>query len=199
MAALKGVLYSEGVFGYSYRDRAMVGLALYTGMRTSDIVKLRLSEVDMERDMITFVQEKTSEPQRIPLQPVVGRAIYEYVKYERPRCEEPYIFLREKKNGKEYGRLSTSTFYSMVQRVYDAAGIPGSREARGLHVLRHNFAIELMNKDVSAVMIQSLLGHRNPGVIESYLESSTDLLRSCSLSVERWPVDREIFNFGKHG
>jgi len=50
---------------------------------------MKLEDIDWENDLITFDQQKTSQPLRLPLLPVVGNAIYDYCTMERPADSHP--------------------------------------------------------------------------------------------------------------
>lgn len=80
-------------------------IAIYTGLRRSDIANLRLNNIDWEGDRIKIVQGKTGNPVALPLRPVVGNAIYDYITKERPQSDSPYIFYILKKE-RNYHRHS---------------------------------------------------------------------------------------------
>ena len=73
----------------SKRDKAICILLLYTGMRQINVSNLMLVDIKWNRDLIIFKQTKTSKSQIIPLRPVVGNAILEYVQVERPQSDLP--------------------------------------------------------------------------------------------------------------
>ena len=76
------------------RDYAMVVLAVSTGLRCCDIVALRLDQVDWRRDEIRLVQAKTSKPLVLPLPPLAGNAVAEWILHGRPDCGAPEVFVR---------------------------------------------------------------------------------------------------------
>lgn len=78
----------------TYRSKAIGKLAYYTGMRRIDIANLRFENINLEKDEIRFIQQKTGLEVCIPLRPVVGNAIYDYIVNERPKCDSDYIFIR---------------------------------------------------------------------------------------------------------
>lgn len=68
-----------------FRDKAIITIAMYTGLRGCDIAKMRIENIDFERDLITLEQSKTHQKLVLPLRAVVGNAIMEYLKEERPK------------------------------------------------------------------------------------------------------------------
>ena len=67
----------QPVAGTSSRDRAMILLALRLGLRKSDIVNIKLGDIDWKNDQISITQQKTGVPVTLPLLPDVGNAIME--------------------------------------------------------------------------------------------------------------------------
>ena len=80
--------------GFSARNKAVILLLLFTGLRGCDIAGLTFSSIDWEKERILVNQQKTSVPVEIPLSVVVGNAIYDYLAEERPgalptSCQKP--------------------------------------------------------------------------------------------------------------
>ena len=76
------------------RNYAMLLLALRTGLRSIDIVNLKLGDIQWKRNTIEIVQAKTGTPLVLPLLTDVGNAIADYILNGRPDSQQPYIFLR---------------------------------------------------------------------------------------------------------
>ena len=77
------------------RDYAMIILATLTGMRISDIRKLKFKDIDWRKNTISFIQSKTGNPITNPLNKKVGLAIIDYIKNARPKFyETEYIFIK---------------------------------------------------------------------------------------------------------
>lgn len=75
------------------RDYAILMLATYLGLRASDIAYLQFSNLHWNQNTIAFRQYKTGKDIILPLLPVVGNAILDYIQYGRPKSDEQYIFL----------------------------------------------------------------------------------------------------------
>jgi integrase len=190
MDKLKGVLADDSL-GFSFRDRAIMTVAMYTGLRRSDIVNLRLDNIDWENDRIRINQGKTGNPVTLPLRPVVGNAIYDYIVNERPKVDLPYIFLTDEPNNPRKRKMSPSVLAKMSYKFFDAAGIRMNGENRGFHMFRHHMATALLNKGYETPIIMSVLGHTAPLAVDYYLESDYNQLKGCGIDVSQWNRGKE--------
>src|SRR5271163_742148 len=93
----------------------MVVLAVSTGLRCCDIVALRLDEIDWRRDEIRLVQAKTSRPLVLPLPPLAGNAVAEWILHGRPDCGAPEVFVRLKAPLVKLGNSTGSTLSGFRQ------------------------------------------------------------------------------------
>lgn len=81
--------------GASARNKAVILMLLFTGLRSCDIASLTFSSIEWKKERILVEQQKTSVPVEIPLSTVVGNAIYDYLAEERPDTGSPRLFLTE--------------------------------------------------------------------------------------------------------
>jgi len=175
------------------RDRAIGKLAVCTGLRSSDIAALELDSVDWENDRIRIRQQKTENPLDLPLTATVGNAIYDYLTTERPSVNDPAMFLTS--IGSIKG-LSKGNMWHVSERIMKAAGIRRSHgDRKGLHIFRHHMATTLLGNEISQVIISRTLGHSSPNSTESYLSADFVHLKSCALSISRFPVSEGVFGF----
>lgn len=173
----------------SCRDRAIATLALYTGIRACDIARLRLDNIDFLTERITIRQQKTSESLSIPLRPVVGNAIVEYAKHERPATSCSNLFVTRDASKKP---LSAAEIGSIVLGLFLMAGVRVETGLKGSHLFRHHVAMALLGADIPNPTISSVLGHKSTNSIEPYLESDIDTMRKCVISIEEYPVGEEV-------
>jgi integrase/recombinase XerD len=75
------------------RDYAILTLAAFLGLRAADIARLMFANLQWERQAIVLTQYKTGKDIVLPLLPVVGNALIDYIQYSRPLSDRPYIFL----------------------------------------------------------------------------------------------------------
>jgi len=176
--ALKRVLQTQKV---SLRDKAIILLALRTGLRAVDIVKMKLRDIDWINDTISIVQSKTGTDFKIPLTADVGNAISAYILRERPKTDNPYVFLRFLAPFKSLA--DHSACYALVRRAFQKAGIRQSGERKGIHVMRHSAASRMLSKGVPVTTISSMLGHSNKSSTDVYLSTDESRMRECALGL----------------
>ena len=188
---VKDVL-ADGKNLLTLRDKAIGMLALYTGLRSCDIAGLTLGDIDWDRDFISIKQQKTEIPFELPLTAVVGNAIYDYLISERPHTESRYVFVSQLK---PYERLKNRSIGNVAVLIMKAAGIRQSKgDRKGFHIFRHHVATELLGNGVPQPVISRTLGHTSPDSLESYLRADFSHLKECAMSIERFPVAKEVFS-----
>jgi len=136
----------------SQRNRAIILLALRTGLRSIDIINLKLSDIDWRNDTISIVQQKTGEPLVLPLVPEVGNAIAAYIMYERPDSELPYVFLR---NQAPYKQLTGHCWQISADAMKSACVRQEKGTQKGLRVFRYSLATTLLAEGVPVPVIAS--------------------------------------------
>lgn len=190
IGALKEAL--RNVNYISLRDKAILTVAYYTGLRSIDIASIKLENIDWRNDVINLIQHKTGRQLCLPLRAVVGNAIFDYFENERPDYDSPYVFLSERK---PYHKLEAASLYGVCRRIMTAAGVRVERgNRRGLHLLRHNLATTLLTNGVAQPVISETLGHASPRSLDHYLDADLAKLKDCSLSIAKYPVKNNLFN-----
>lgn len=192
--ALQAVIESPDN-GLSLRNKAIMTIVFYLGLRRGDLAALKLKDVDFQKDKISFVQSKTNVRQELPLRPVVGNAIYEYIVKERPRCNHEHLFLID--DGKNVRPITAWAIYDIAEIVFEKAGVRTDGRRRGVHVFRHNLATSLIKEGCDALEVTSVMGHVSPSSLEVYLSADENLLRACALSIEEYPLYNDIFKHCK--
>jgi site-specific recombinase XerD len=183
-ARLKRVLQSSEV---SVRDKAIIHLAMRTGLRSVDIVGMKLSDINWFNDTIAVAQSKTGRPFRIPLSADVGNCLSSYILTERPKADTPYVFLR---SHAPYRALSDhAACYAIVRKVFARAGIRLGGERKGLHVFRHSVASRMLSHGVAVTTISSVLGHANKASTDVYLATNEPRMRECGLALTEIPMN----------
>lgn len=182
--ALKRVLRSSEV---SFRDKAIIGLALQTGLRSVDIVAMKLSDIDWISDTVSIVQSKTGRPLKLPLTAEVGNSLSSYILSERPRCDSPHLFLRSMA---PFGPLNGhSACYAVVRKSFARAGIRLGEERKGIHLLRHSAASRMLSRGVPVTTISSMLGHASKNSTDAYLATDERRMRECGLPLSGIPMN----------
>ena len=105
---------------------------------------------------------------------------------------EPYVFLTVRV---PYRRLHTGNLDAICSKVMRKAGIrQGENERKSIHLFRHHVATALLQAGVQQPVISAALGHASPDSLDRYLSAEFKRLKECSLSIEAFPVRKDIFD-----
>ena len=193
VSKIKSVIESSR-FGLSLRDRAIGLILIHYGLRRSDITGLLLDSIDWDKSMLRIKQQKTDYPMELPLIPVVGNAIFDYITKERGNSNLPYVFLTERVPVRNL--CGNGTVNGVVDKILKHAGLrqnPGDR--RGTHIFRHHFATKLMSGGIAQPVISHAMGHSLPDSVETYLSADFVHLKACALSIADYPVAEEVLHY----
>ncbi len=155
-----------------HRNRAIIEVLFSCGLRVSELVTLKLSNLYLEEEYVRIMGKGSKER----LVPISQRAIEELEFWFDDRRlmrikpgEEDYVFLNR------YGsHLTRTMILIMIKRQAEAAGI---KKTISPHTLRHSFATALLEGGADLRVIQALLGHESIGTTEIYTHIDTSALR----------------------
>jgi site-specific recombinase XerD len=155
----------------SWRDRAIAGLMLLSGLRSAEVLGLRVSDVDIARRWVR-VLGKGGRERSVPIDTDVAGAIQTYLLAERPDTQMPELFVVAK--GPRRGQPLTAAGLRTVFRYHRArAGVPGGHP----HALRHSFGTALAEAGVDLSVIQALMGHDHVDSSAAYIHLAPSFLR----------------------
>lgn len=189
--ALKQTLSDENST-LSLRNKAIVELAMNTGLRVGDIAGLTKDSIDWEKDVIAIKQQKNGLPLELPLSAATGNAIHDYLSQERPSSNSNCIFVSEDSPHRRLKSGSLNNIIDKIMKKSDIRQIRGDR--RGFHIFRHRVATELLGNGVARPVISSILGHDDPDSLEAYLSADFVHLKECAISIEKYPVNKGVFS-----
>lgn len=172
------------------RAYAILLLALRLGLRSVDIVNLKLENIKWRTNTIEIIQQKTGRSLTVPLLADIGNAIIDYLLHGRPDSPEPYVFLRIQA---PYTKLSGhASIYNIVSQYMDKSGIRQAKgDRKGSHCCRHTAAARLLAAETPLPLISSLLGHANKNSTMVYLSTDLEHLRACALGLDGIEVVKE--------
>lgn len=154
------------------RDRALLELIYATGLRVSEAVGLTLTDLDLDRGLVTC-RGKGSKQRLIPVGRSALKFLREYLK-ARPELAggnaARQLFLR--KNGQTLTRQDVWQLIKKYARLSGAAGVSP-------HTLRHSFATHLMQRGADSRSVQTLLGHSDLGTTQIYTHITNQHLRAA--------------------
>ena len=144
--------------------RAML-MALYsTGMRRSELVRLRIEDIDSERMVIHIRKGKGGKDRDVPLCPKLLETLREYWRWKKPRT---WLF-----PGEPRGNGDHLTDKAVWYACDEAARHAGLKKRVSPHMLRHSFATHLLEDGADLATIQVLLGHADLEATSIYLHLS---------------------------
>lgn len=137
----------------TWRDKAIAGLMLFSGLRSAEVLALTVADVDIARGWAR-VAGKGGRERRTPVDAEVAGWVQTYLLAERPDTDVPALFVVAK--GASRGQPLTPAGLRTIFRYHrDRAGVPAAHP----HALRHSFGTALAEAGVDLAVIQSLLGH----------------------------------------
>ncbi|HBT64481.1 MAG: tyrosine-type recombinase/integrase [Oscillospiraceae bacterium] len=164
------------------KDYAVILLAIDTGMRISDIINLKLSDIKWETGTIEIVQKKTEEFLCSHMSEALKWALIDYLMNARSKnIAFENVFLRSKAPISPY--ISAGHYYKQLNKYFTAAGIKTQNKHHGMHALRHSLATRLMQNDIPITVISQALGHKYANVTKQYIRVDIDKLRLAALEV----------------
>ncbi|HEX6179335.1 MAG TPA: site-specific tyrosine recombinase XerD [Thermoanaerobaculia bacterium] len=148
------------------RDAAMLELLYATGLRVSELIRVRIDDLVMDAGFLRTVG-KGSKERIVPFGDAARAAIVRYVESGRrdlDRFGDPHLFLSRR------GRpMSRQSFWMKIVRYARQAGI---RTSISPHVLRHSFATHLLENGADLRSVQLMLGHSDISTTQIYTHVS---------------------------
>ena len=144
------------------RDRAILLLLLRLGLRSGDVAKLRLGDVDWRNARIA-ISGKERRALWLPLTQEIGDALLTYLRTGRPARGGQSLFIT---SVAPYRPITRTTVKCVVQRALARANV--NTPSKGAHVLRHTAAAAMLANGVSLPAISAVLRHRSPDTTMLY-------------------------------
>jgi integrase/recombinase XerD len=161
------------------RALAMVRCLVDLGLRASEVVQLRLDDIDWRAGTLHLAKGKGRRADVLPLPEETGRAIADYLRTERPRTVNRAVFVRHVAPYDEPIRVGVAR--RAVREAYRRCGWTRSR----VHILRHSLASRLLKQGTPLKEIADLLRHRSLDTSAVYAKVDADRLAKVALP---WPA-----------
>ncbi len=163
-------------------DYLILSLICYLGLRISDVVNLKISNINFNENEINIIQFKTDNKLILPLIDKVRYPLLDYLKNVRPiDTNLDYVFITQKTPYKHHIELSKHNY--IVKNYLIKAGVDINGRKHGFHSLRHSFSTSLLNEDISLYSISTILGHQDIKTTMTYLNIDTSKLKELALEV----------------
>lgn len=150
------------------KHKAILFTAYGSGLRVSEVVNLRVQDIDSNRMQIFVQKAKGKKDRVVPLSILVLDVLRQYIKMLQPK---PGYYLFTSPNKKD--AYSERSAQKIFQEAKKRAGI---KKEVGFHSLRHSFATHLLEKGIDVKYIKELLGHFDIRTTERYLHVSREKL-----------------------
>ena len=160
------------VDSFSYRNKAMLELMYATGLRVSELVNLRLQDIDLNEDIIrTF--GKGSKERVIPIgeyaKEYLEKYVFEYRGKMIKKNPSEYVFLNNHGN-----KMTRQGFFKIIKKLASEKGI---NKDLSPHTIRHSFASHLLKYGADLRTIQELLGHSDISTTQIYTHITNEELK----------------------
>jgi site-specific recombinase XerD len=165
------------------KHQAALSVAYGSGLRASEVCRLKVGDVDSERMALRVEQGKGAKDRYAMLSPVVLQRLRAWWRIGHAQGK---IF----PNGWLFPGLDPMdplTARQLNRAVHDAAAAAGIAKRVTTHTLRHSFATHLLERKVDIRVIQVLLGHKKLETTSIYAHVATDLLREVIGPLEELP------------
>ena len=152
------------------RDLAMLELLYATGLRVTELCRLRMDELNMDHGYISALG-KGRKQRLVPVGESALAALLRYLEKCRPgldRKQSPFLFLTQRA-----GPMTRQGFWKMVGKYARATGIS---KAIYPHMLRHSFATHLLEHGADLRAVQAMLGHADISTTQIYTHVSRSRL-----------------------
>ena len=158
------------------RDYAIILLASRMGLRSGDIVKLKIEDIKSKNE-INIIQQKTGNSLHLPLIAEVSAAIEAYL-VVRPQSIAEEIFINAYA---PYNPITTGTIRNALKKYILSTDIDVGKRRKGPHALRSSLASSMVNDDVSYETVRKVLGHSSNNAIKHYARIDIEKLRQYCL------------------
>jgi integrase/recombinase XerD len=168
--AMLNSIYVRSIRGV--RDKAILELMYASGMRVSEVVNLRIDDVNLDVGFVRCIGKGNKE-RIIPIGRKAHQAITKYLQKARPRLLKknmsPVLFIS--RLGK---KMSRQSIWKIIKRVATDAKIKKKIKP---HTIRHSFATHLLERGADLRSVQEMLGHSNISTTQIYTHVNKDHLK----------------------
>ena len=146
------------------RNKTIIELFYATGMRRSELIELKINDIDFSQQTIKVLGKRSKE-RIIPLIPSVRVCLEQYLSMRKELdTNELYLFLTD--SGK---KMYPKLVYNIINSYFSSAT---TKQKKSPHVLRHSFATHLLDNGADLNAVKELLGHAGLAATQVYTHSS---------------------------
>jgi site-specific recombinase XerD len=163
------------------RDKAILSLLLFTGLRRAELLALRLRSVDLDERTVRVDEGKGRKSRVIPLADPPILALQDWLA-ARPEVDHDYLFTSRCRT-----KLGRKALMTVLERALRNARL--DRPGVTLHTLRHSFACLMLQGGCDLFSLSQMLGHTRLDTTAIYLHATVDDLRR---GMVRHPLNQDV-------
>lgn len=145
------------------RDRVILQLLFFSGLRVSELVNLHTKDVDVGKSLVLVRNGKGNKDRPVPCLPALGSDLLAYL-YSRPPYEGPELFLSNDGANGIRGRLTAEGVRQMLRRRCKKLKM----RILNPHAFRHGFAMTTLNAGLEMSAVSTAMGHSSVKVTETF-------------------------------
>ncbi len=168
---------------FGLRDLAIVHLLLDEGMRSGEVRRLKLRDLNFDEGYIVIRDTKCNKNRILPMTGVCRKYLAEYIEYKRPEVVHDFVFCKM-----DEGPLSADSIKSVFDRLKKSSKIPRLYP----HLLRHTFGTSFVLGGGSLELLKHYMGHSDISTTENYLHIANNY-RFCVDIYRLDPVFKKEF------
>jgi site-specific recombinase XerD len=149
------------------KHKCLIGISYSIGLRVSDVINLKIEDIDSKRMIVNIRQSKGRKDRILPLSDKILELLKEYYKKYRPKI---YLF-----NGQNSLKYSATSCNKIVKKY--------TSNEYHFHLLRHACFTHLLESGTDLRIIQKMAGHKSIKTTEIYTHVSTNLLQTVNLPI----------------
>ncbi len=153
----------------SLRDRLMIELFYSTGIRRSELINIKISDIDFSNKTLKVLGKRNKE-RIIPLIDSVLKSLDLYLKVRTEDLSLPFLFLTNNKQKKVYPSL----VYRIINDYFSKVS---TKQKKSPHVLRHSFATHLLSEGADLNSVKELLGHSSLASTQVYTHADLSVIK----------------------
>jgi site-specific recombinase XerD len=162
------------------KHRTLLSMSYATGMRLSEVLHLRVSDIDSQRRTVRVEQGKGRKDRYVMLADRLLGELREYVKQYQPK---DWLFPGQRPGTPLSSSAAQIVFRCAVERI-------GLKKPVSFHSMRHAFATHLLESGADIRRVQVLLGHRSVTSTQVYTHVATDYLKTTKSPYDSLPTPK---------
>ena len=147
----------------SHRDRLLLTILFYSGLRASEVMKLRVADIERKEGVIIVRSGKGGKDRVVPFAPTVPDLLDGYLSRRPAGADTGALFIADHGPGGTFPALTYDGLRTFMRRRCKAIGMP----RLGLHSFRHGFAMWALNNGIPMSALSSMMGHTSTVVTEA--------------------------------